>query len=145
VGDWREERERAIAARGAALASERATEARKAREIIAAFVSEAIARAVPTASLKAQGYGGRAGYRTGLRGWYLNQARTVAIGVDGNYYVLGVPRSLRARLGGVRLQPQEPRLTIGVGGHDGESMPLKELLRKQLGSVTRRPARSPRP
>jgi hypothetical protein len=133
VDDWRDEREKATAARGAALASERAAEARQARELIAAFVSEATARGLPTTSLRAQGYGGRARYRTGLRGWYLNQARTVAVGVDGHYYVLGVPPSLLARFTGVRLQPQEPRLTIGVGGPDGESMPLKDLLRKQLG------------
>ncbi|GIH10778.1 hypothetical protein Rhe02_88450 [Rhizocola hellebori] len=121
-----------MAARSAALAGERAAEARKARELIAAFVAEAVARRLPTTALRAQGYGGRARYRTGLTGWYLNQARTVAIGVDGNYYVLGVPRSFLARLVGVRLQPQEPRLTIGVGGPDGESMSLKDLLDKQL-------------
>jgi hypothetical protein len=122
-----------MAARSAALAGERAAEARKARELIAAFVAEATTRGLPTTSLKAHSYTGRARYRTGLRGWYLNQARTLAIGEDGGYYVLGVPGSLMARVTGVRLQPQEPRLVIGAGGPDGESMPLKDLLRKQLG------------
>ncbi len=121
-----------MAARAAALAGEREAEARKARKLIEDFVAEALARGVPTMALTAQGYGGRSRYRTGLRGWYLNQARTVAVGADGNYYVLGVPRSVLARLTGVKLEPQQPRLTIGVGGPDGESMPLAELLRKQL-------------
>jgi hypothetical protein len=46
--------------------------------------------------------------------------------------VLTVPASLRARVTGVVVQPQDPRLIVGEGGRDGESMPLAALLRQRL-------------
>ena len=47
---------------------------------------------------------------------------------DGRYYVLAVAPSLRGRLTGVTPAPAEPRLIVGEGGRDGESMPLEKLV-----------------
>jgi hypothetical protein len=56
----------------------------------------------------------------------------MAVGADGGFYVLAVPASLRARLCGAVVQPSEPRLVVGAGGGDGESVPLRELLERRL-------------
>ena len=58
--------------------------------------------------------------------------RSVAIGTDGGYYVLSVPASLRAQFTGVAIEPQDPRLIVGEGARDGESMPLKTMLQMRL-------------
>jgi hypothetical protein len=58
----------------------------------------------------------------------------VAVGSDGEFYVLAVPASLRARLRGAAVEPSEPRLVIGAGGGDGESVPLAELLQRRLAA-----------
>jgi hypothetical protein len=71
-------------------------------------------------------------YRTGVTGWYLRRNRSLGADADGNYYILGTPASLRARLLGVRISPSDPPLTVGLGARDGESMPLEQLLRLRL-------------
>ena len=129
---WREERDRAVAARAAALARQQAAEAQQARRLIAGFVTRAHALGLPAGPLRCTSYDGRARYRTALRGWYLNPARTIAVDVDGDYYSLLVPRGLSARLHGARPRPQAPRLIVGEGSRDGESIPLRDLLAKRL-------------
>ncbi|HWB37628.1 MAG TPA: hypothetical protein VHA75_16560 [Rugosimonospora sp.] len=131
-GDWRAQRARAVAAHGEALAARQAAETARAAALVAAFVRDAIARGLPTEPLVALPYDGGRGYRTGLHGWYIHPDRSVAIGVDGGYYVLGVPPSLRARLTGVTLAPGEPRLIVGEGARDGASAPLATLLARAL-------------
>ncbi|WNB84943.1 hypothetical protein [Cellulomonas sp. ATA003] len=59
--------------------------------------------------LAARSYDGRARYRTPLRGWYLRRNESVAVGTDGEFYVLTVPPSLRARFTGVSPEPSDPR------------------------------------
>jgi hypothetical protein len=129
---WAEQRRRAVRAHAAADAERRAGEAARARALIADFVRTAADRDLRPVPLLARGYRGRGGYRTGLLGWYLTPDRTIAVGTDGEYYVLTVVPSIRGRLTGVRVEPQEPRLIVGEGGRDGESMPLAELLRMRL-------------
>jgi hypothetical protein len=124
VTDWREERDRAVAARAAALASKQEAETARARRLIAEFLPEAPA----PQPLTCLSYNGRTRFRTPLTGWYLNQARTIAVGTDGEYYVLLVPHSFRARLTGLTPRPSRPPLIVGEGGRDGESMPLRDLL-----------------
>jgi hypothetical protein len=99
---------------------------------VADFARAAHARGLRLTALTARAYNGRATYRTGLRGWYLRPDRSLAVGADGGFYVLTVPASLRARVTGVVVQPQDPRLIVGEGGRDGESMPLQALLRQRL-------------
>jgi hypothetical protein len=130
--EWREQRARAVAAHGDALAARRAAETARARELIAAFVQDATVRGLPTEPLKALPYKGSGSYRTGLRGWYIHPDRSVAVGEDGEYYVLGVPPSVRGRLTGVTVAPAEPPLIVGEGARDGASAPLETLLATAL-------------
>lgn len=94
-------------------------------------------RGVAPTGLRARAFDGRATYRTRLRGWYLKANRSVAVGEDGHYYVLTVPSSLRARFAGADVSPSAPRLIVGAGGGDGETMPLAELLRRRLDAEAR--------
>jgi hypothetical protein len=129
---WLEQRRQAVAAHGAALERRRAAETEEALRLVAEFTREAHARGLRLTSLTARAYDGRAAYRTGLRGWYLRPDRTLAVGTDGGFYILTVPATFQARLTGVRIRPQDPRLVVGEGGRDGESMPLRALLRQRL-------------
>jgi hypothetical protein len=129
---WRTQRERAVAAHAAALAARQAAEQAQARAQIAEFVRAAVAQGLPSEPLRALPYNGGSGYWTGLRGWYIHPDRSVAIGTDGGYYVLGVPASLKGRLAGVTLTPSEPRLIVGEGARDGASSPLSALLARAL-------------
>jgi hypothetical protein len=136
---WAEQRQRAIAAHAAAQQRVKASEGRRARQLIEDFVREARAGDLAPTTLAAQAYNGRTRYRTRLRGWYLKADRSIAVGVDGAFYVLSVPTSLRARIFGAVVQPEEPRLIIGEGARDGESMPLADLLRQRLDAGDRWP------
>jgi hypothetical protein len=58
----------------------------------------------------------------------------LAIGEDGEFYVLITPGGAMDRLRGVVLEPSQPRLAIGRGARDGESMSLQELLQRRLAA-----------
>lgn len=131
---WREQRRRAVAGHDAAYQAGRTAEATRARQLIADFVRQAAERGVPTVALVARAVTGNATYRTRLRGWYLKANRSVAVGVDANFYVLTVPASWRARFTGADVPPSQPRLVIGAGGGDGESVPLEILLQRRLAA-----------
>ncbi len=132
AASWREQRARAVAEHGRALAQRRAAETVQARELVARFVRDARAAGLPSRELRALPYSGGGSYRTGLRGWYIHPDRSVAVGEDGGYYVLGVPASLRGRLAGVRPAPADPPLIVGEGARDGASAPLATLLATAL-------------
>jgi hypothetical protein len=129
---WQEQRRQAVDGHAAALEAGRAAEAEKAAALLADFVRRATERGLTPAVLSAQSFNGRTTYRTKLRGWYLKSNRSVAVGTDGRFYALTVPSSLRARLTGADVEPSTPRLVIGAGGRDGETMPLAELLERRL-------------
>jgi hypothetical protein len=129
---WHEQRRRAVAGQAAALEAGRAAEAKQAAALIADFVARATMLGIEPTVLVAQSYDGRALYRTTLRGWYLKKNRSVAVGADGEYYALTVPASLRARFIGAEVEPTTPRLVVGAGGGDGETMPLARLLQRRL-------------
>jgi hypothetical protein len=129
---WHEQRRQAIAGHAAALAAGRAAEAGEAAALLADFVRRAAERGLGPHPLVARSFDGRATYRTRVRGWYLKSNRTVAVGDDGGYYVLTVPASLRARFAGADLGPSTPRLIVGAGGGDGETVPLAQLLDRRL-------------
>ncbi|WP_426511476.1 hypothetical protein ACPPVO_13130 [Dactylosporangium sp. McL0621] len=129
--DWAEQRARAVAHHGAELERRREAEAVQARALIADFVTAVREAGPPAEPLRARSYGGRS-YRTTLRGWYLNPARTIAISETGEYYSLLVPSSAMALLTGADPRPQPPRLIVGEGARDGESMPLAALLQRLL-------------
>jgi hypothetical protein len=129
---WHEQRRQAVAGHAAALDATRAAEADQAAALLAGFVTEAAARGIEPTVLSARSFDGRATYKTRLRGWYLKANKSVAVGADGRYYALTVPSSLRARFTGAEVEPSVPRLVIGAGGGDGETMPLAQLLRRRL-------------
>ena len=129
---WQEQRRRAVAGHAAAQAADRAAEAREASALLADFVRRAGERGLPPQPLSARTFDGRSTYRTRVKGWYLKSNRSVAVGEDGAYYVLSVPSSLRSRFAGADLEPSVPRLIVGAGGGDGETVPLGRLLDKRL-------------
>lgn len=129
---WHEQRRRAIDGHAAALAAGRDAEARQAAALLADFVRRAGERGLQPHRLVARSFGGGASYRTRVQGWYLKSNRSVAVGADGGYYVLSVPASVRARLLGADLAPSTPRLIVGAGGGDGETVPLAQLLEQRL-------------
>jgi hypothetical protein len=131
-GSWRERRRDAAAEQAAALDRRRAAETAEARALLADFVEQVTAAGIPPQPLRAQVVGSGASYRTNLVGWYLKRNRSLAVDADGNFYVLGVRPSLKARISGLQVEPSDPPLTVGLGARDGESMPLKQLLALRL-------------
>ena len=129
---WHEQRRQAVAGHAAAFEAGRAAEAEQAAALLADFVRQAHERGLTPSVLAATSFDGRARYRTKVRGWYLKKNRSVAVGEDGAYYVLTVPPSLRARFTGADIAPSVPRLVVGAGGGDGETLPLAQLLQRRL-------------
>jgi hypothetical protein len=126
--EWSQQRRRAIAAHAAELERQKAAESERAAAMLVEFARTARARGLPTVALVARSHDGRHRYRTGLRGWYLRPDGGIAVGEDGQFYILSVQRSLRALMTGARLQPSRPPLVLGEGGRDGERMPLRAQL-----------------
>ncbi|MGV8968528.1 MAG: hypothetical protein ACOH2F_19870 [Cellulomonas sp.] len=129
---WRERRRDAAVEHAEALERRQAGESQRARALIQEFVRDATERSVPSGPLAARSYDGRARYRTTLRGWYLRRNESVAVGTDGEFYILSVPASLRSRLRGATPLPSDPPLILGKGGRDGESIDLTEALDRAL-------------
>jgi hypothetical protein len=132
---WREKRREASAVHAAALERRKAAETEQARAQLAEFVGKMKAQGIEPRPLRAQVAGSGASYRTSVTGWYLRRNRSVGADTDGNFYILGVPASLKARLLGVRISPSDPPLTVGLGARDGESIPLDQLLRLRLAEA----------
>lgn len=132
AGGWTEQRRRAVAAHAAADERRRDAEREQAGQLVVSFAAEALRRGLRQTRLTAIAYNGRTRYRTSLTGWYLDVARIHAADAAGDFYLLTVPTSLRARLTGVTPSPHPPKLVIGDGGPDGQSMPLRALLARRL-------------
>ncbi len=120
--------------RADALARKRAGETAQARVLISEFARQAVAQGITPQRLSARTYDGRSRYRTQTEGWYLKHDRTVAVGTDGEFYVLTVPRSLAGMLGRIELPPGEPPLELGKGGRDGQSIPLPLAIERRLAA-----------
>lgn len=130
--DWAAQRREAAAANAERAERARAADVAAARELVAAFVRDAREAGIPTTELYVRAGEGPATYRCGLTGWYLRRDGSLGVTEDGEMYVLTAPKSLRARLSGVRLDPTEPRMQAGIGARDGESIALDALLRLRL-------------
>lgn len=130
--DWQERRRAAAVEHAATLDRKRAAESREAQALLDDFVTRAASQGLRTSSLLARAHNGRSLYRTGLTGWYLKRNGSLAVTEDGDFYLMSASASLRARLTGTTLAPADPPLAVGVGARDGESMPLRELLRLRL-------------
>lgn len=112
-------------------------EAAVAQPQLDAFVAEATARGLVPESLQATLLTGRR-VRTPLVGWYLNAARTIAVGVGGEFYNLVTSGPPLARFTGVTPVPALPVTEIGRGGRDGETGPLADFLARALENYARR-------
>ena len=130
--EWARRRRDAAGAQADRLARTRAAETARARELVLGFVDEARRRGLAAGPLLARAGEGRPTYRTGLVGWYLKRDGSLGVTTDGEYYHLGSPASLRARLLGVTLQPTDPPIQVGAGARDGESIALDRLLAMRL-------------
>ena len=135
--DWRDQRAEAAEQHARSLRRRQAAESAQARALIAQFVADATARGIAPVTLRATSYDGRARYRTSTLGWYLRRNQTVAVGTDGEFYLLSVPRSIRALFGRATLEPSDPPLILGKGARDGESIDLVDALRIALGDDPR--------
>jgi hypothetical protein len=135
---WREHRTEAAATHAKELGRRKAAESARARELIAEFVRKATSLGIPPVRLRARSYDGRSRYRTATHGWYLRRNESVAVGTNGEFYLLTVPASLRARMGGAELEPSDPPLVLGKGARDGESIDLTDALAIVLGEAERR-------
>jgi hypothetical protein len=135
--DWRRQRDLAVTKHAAAEKAARDAQTKQARQLIEEFAQTARQRGISTTRLTARAYNGRSRYRTNVIGWYVHPDRSLAVGEDGAFYVLGVPASLKARLLGAQVQPQDPMLIIGRGAKDGESISLRELLQRRLAAGDR--------
>ena len=131
---WQQKRRDAADEHLAAIDRRKAAESTQAAAHIAAFVKDARARNLATTRLRAGSHNGRTTYKTQLEGWYLKRNRTLAIGVDGNFYIMSAPNSLLAKVTGVVVHPSDPPLVVGAGGRDGESMPIAEILELRLAA-----------
>jgi hypothetical protein len=131
---WQQKRRDAADEHLAAIDRRKAAESNQAAAHVAAFVQDARARNLATTRLRAGSHNGRTTYKTALEGWYLKRNRTLAIGVDGNFYIMSAPTSLLARVTGAVVHPSDPPLIVGAGGRDGESMPIAEILALRLAA-----------
>jgi hypothetical protein len=130
--DWPARRRDAARAQAEALARQQEAEHAAAHRLLVDFVAEAGRRGVRPVPLRARSYDGRHRYRTPLLGWYLRRNESVAVSTAADFYVLGVPSSLRALVRGVEPDPADPPLVLGRGGRDGESVDLADALRAVL-------------
>lgn len=131
---WRTSRREAFEALAHAQRRAEAAEADRARPLVADFLRRASEQGLTAEPLRARAYSGSASYRTGLTGWYLQPTGPLAIGEDGEFYVLIAAPGLAARLRGVVVAPSPPPLAVGRGARDGESMSLQELLERRLAA-----------
>jgi hypothetical protein len=130
--EWARRRSEAAQAQADRLARRQELESERARELLRSFVAEARRRGIGSRPLLARAGDGPPTYRTGLEGWYLTRDGAVGVDVEGRYYLLASPKSLRFRLLGVTVPPSDPPLQVGAGGRDGESIALDALLTLRL-------------
>jgi len=132
----RAERDAVAKKRVELLASTAMYESEQAQKLVDGFVEQARAAGLPTTELKARTLDGVT-VKTNIRGWYIRNDHSVAVGEDGHYYQLTVAAGFMARVRGVRLEPSPPPLVVGRGGKEGETGDLKDFLSRALaGQVT---------
>jgi hypothetical protein len=112
-------------------------EARAAQGHLDAFVARLGAAGAAPEPLQATLLNGSR-VKTGLVGWYLNRARTLAVTPEGTYYQLITAGSALARFAGVKPQPSPPTLVIGRGGRDGETGDLVDFIERAFQDYTGR-------
>ena len=102
-------------------------EAVAAQAMIDAFIQSAHAQGLEPVPLKATTLDGHV-VKTDKTGWYIRQNKSIAIDTEGGYHSLTVPGGWKERFRGVTLTGDQPSLSVGKGGRDGETGTLKEFL-----------------
>lgn len=102
-------------------------EAVAAQSMIDEFIRNAHAQGLEPVPLKATTLDGHV-VKTDKTGWYIRQNKSIAIDVDGGYHSLTVAGGWKERFKGVKLIGDQPSLSVGKGGRDGETGTLKEFL-----------------
>lgn len=136
AAERREERLSAADYHASRLAQQRAAETARARALITDFVQETHRRNLAPQRLKAWPRSGATRrYPTDLTGWYVRRDHRAAVGSDGEFYLLTVDVPARFRWQAWRsvpVVPTPPRLVLGMGGRDGESVDLAVALARVL-------------
>lgn len=112
-------------------------EAAAAQPQLDAFVADATRLGLAPEPLHATLLSGQR-VKTPLTGWYINAARTLAVGPGGEFYNLVTSGGVLARFTGVNVSPALPVLEVGRGGRDGETGPLADFLARALESYRSR-------
>jgi len=128
---WVHQRTQAAAIQASRLAERQDAEHRKAEALLAEFLPVVKARGPAPVELLVQGYGGQGSAKSNLRGWYLRNNRTCALGTDGKFYVLIAPLSrLHPRFMRINVRPTRPPMILGEGGKDGDTIDLADALER---------------
>ena len=106
-------------------------EAAQAQPLIDEFLAEVKRRGIAPEPLRARLLDGRE-VKTSQLGWYIRANKSVAIGENGEFYVLTVPGGWKERLRGVTVPATPPPLVVGRGGRDGDSGDLSTFLAWRL-------------
>jgi hypothetical protein len=130
--DWTRHRREVFAAKEQALQAAREAEHERATALIRAWITRFQDAGIAPVALRARPYRGGGTLRTGLVGWYLKHDRSLAVDLEGRYYVMRVDGGLRSRLRGATPEPGPAPLVVGRGARDGDSFGLEELLEMRL-------------
>ncbi|WP_067778574.1 hypothetical protein [Actinomyces vulturis] len=129
--EWASKRRQAASERARLMQQARHAEEAKAARVVKCFLEQARIEGLEPVDLVMRGYsGGKA--RTGLKGWYLRSDETVALGVDGMFYVLRDQLGWKERFFGATPLAEPVPMTIGEGGRDGDIVPLRFALNRLL-------------
>jgi len=130
---WVAQRTHAAAIQASRLAARQDAEHTRAEALLAKFLPIVTAHGPAPVDLMVQGYGGVGLAPTHLKGWYLRNNRTCALGTDGKFYVLIAPLSrFHPKWRKIKIAPSRPPLIIGEGGKDGDTIELSESLERIL-------------
>jgi hypothetical protein len=130
--DWAAQRTEAARVQAERLQARQDAEHAAASAMLTTFAAAAARAGLDPEPLQVKGYGGRGTARTPLKGWYLRNDRTAAVGVDGSFYLLIAPLGVLDRVRGLSPAPVPPPLVLGAGGKDGDSIDLPDALERVL-------------
>ncbi len=127
---WAEQRRKNAEARAQLMRARTVAESATASDYLRKFVRAATEQGLQEEELVVTRPGTSRRARTGLRGWYLKENRSMGVDGEGRFYLLTAPLSLRESMFGVSISPADPPLILGKGGRDGESIDLVDALTK---------------
>lgn len=135
--EWTRTRHEVFAVQEEGLRRARQAEHERATEKILAAIERYRAAGIDPIPLRAKPYTGGGTIRTALSGWYLKKDCSIAIDVEGRFYILRVDGGLRSRLRGATPEPSLAPLVVGRGARDGETFAIDELLQMRLEDPVR--------